>query len=132
MKHYHWKSKPFAIVTPKRGQKGQVAKFCAILHVMNRQLSVELLAGIFGISPATVYREMAAARPQGRSNGHARTAKGNGHCVIDDHQGTVKPSMPAVELGEIPMVDPWAIAENLVHAHGVDQVFDRVIMPAIR
>jgi hypothetical protein len=27
--------------------------------------------------------------------------------------------------------DPWSIAEDLVHTHGVDKVFDRVILPAI-
>jgi hypothetical protein len=129
MKHYKWKHKPFAVIHPRRGQKYRLGQLCVELH-KGRRPSVELLADLFGIAPATIYAAMRAPCPKGR----ARPAKGNGKRPIGRKPlvDVIKPVTPMSVVEPVGIAaDPWAVAENLVHLHGVDTVFDRVILPAI-
>jgi hypothetical protein len=119
-----WKDKPFAVVHPRHGQKYRVAQLCATWHTTGRP-SVQQLADVFGISPGLIYLAMRMARPPKHGKGHARRAKANGDRPAE-RKIVIKP-MPIIE----PTDDAWAIAQDLVHTHGVDTVFDRVILPAI-
>jgi hypothetical protein len=124
MQHHKWNAKPFAVVHPRRGQKYRVAQLCAALHTTGKP-SVEQLADVFGISPYTIRRAIRMARRPKPGNGQRPIGR---KPVVD----VIKPvtPMPVVEPVRI-AADPWAIAEDLVQAHGVDTVFDRLILPAI-
>jgi hypothetical protein len=127
-----WNAKPYPVVHPRRGQKYRVAQLCATWHTTGKP-SIELLADIFGISPGLIYQAMAAARPHGRANGHVRPAKvGPQRPIVRSTVTEPELPLPVLPPTRAPRInDAWEIAEELVHVHGADRVFDRVIAPAI-
>lgn len=127
-----WKAKPFAVIQPRRGQKYRVAELCAMWHATGKP-SIKQLADVFGISPGLIYQAMAAARPHGPANGHVRPAKvGTQRPIARNTVIGPEPPLPVLTPTRAPRInDAWEIAEELVHVHGVDRVFDRVILPAI-
>jgi len=115
-----WRSKPYAVVHPRRGQKYRVAQMCATWLATGTP-SVEHLADVFGVSASLIYQALRAIRSIERNNGQARPHLGNGQRPV--------PRRRPVEV--FADDDAWTLAGALVRQHGVDTVFDRVILPAI-
>lgn len=125
MRHRKWKSKRFAAVHPRRGQKYRMAQLCAALSRGERP-SVEMLSDIFGVSVGLIYQARAAAGPAKHGKGHAHAVKHNGH----DRPNGNKQYLPAIAPATIP-VDPWMVAEALVREHGPETAFDKLIVPRL-
>jgi hypothetical protein len=77
-------------------------------------------AALWGISPAYVHLALQVLHDESQVTRIRR-----GERSLADAAARVRKSK------SIAAPDPWTVAEDLVHLHGVDQVFDRLILPAL-